>query len=80
MPLPEFKQLVDEAKAQIHEIGPGDLRDLQKSGTDFTLVDVREPEEVANGSIPGAAAIPRGTLENRIDQLTTDKDRKIVLY
>jgi len=80
MPLPEFKQLVDEAKAQIREIGPDELRHMQLSGEDFTLIDVREPDERAKGTIADAVAMPRGILEVNIDQITTDKDRKLVLY
>jgi rhodanese-related sulfurtransferase len=80
MALPEFKQLVDEARSQISEIGPNDLRRMQQSGEDFTLIDVREREEQAKGVIPGAVALPRGVLEVNIDKITTDKDRKLVLY
>jgi rhodanese-related sulfurtransferase len=80
MPLPEFKQIVDEAKRQIQEIGPGELLEMQQAGEDFTLIDVREPDEQAKGMIAGAVAMPRGILERDIDQITTDKDRKIVLY
>ena len=80
MPLPEFKQLVDEAKAQIEEITADDLKRMQLSGEDFTLIDVREREEHAKGSIPGATGLPRGVLEVSIDQITTDKNRHIVLY
>ena len=80
MPLPEFKQLVDEAKSQISEIGPDELRRMQQSGEDFTLVDVRERDEQARGIIPGAVSLPRGILEVNIDKITTDKNRKLVLY
>jgi rhodanese-related sulfurtransferase len=80
MPLPEFKQLVDEAKAQISEIGPDQLKHMQQAGEDFTLIDVRERDEQAKGTIPGAINMPRGILEVNIDQITTDKDRKLVLY
>jgi rhodanese-related sulfurtransferase len=80
MPLPEFKQLVDEAKSQISEIGPDELRHMQQSGEDFTLIDVRERDEQQKGTIPGAVSMPRGILEVNIDQITTDKDRKLVLY
>ena len=80
MPLPEFKQLVDDARSQISEIGPDELRRMQQSGEDFTLVDVRERDEQAKGTIPGAINLPRGILEVNIDKITTDKDRKLVLY
>ena len=80
MPLPEFKQLVEEARSQISEIGPDELRRMQQSGEDFTLVDVRERDEQAKGTIPGAINLPRGILEVNIDKITTDKDRKLVLY
>lgn len=80
MPLPEFKKLVDEAKSQVSEIGPDDLKHMLQSGEDFILIDVRERDEQAKGTIPGAVNMPRGILEVNIDQITTDKDRKLVLY
>ena len=78
--MPEFTQLVNEAKKEVQEIGPAELKQMQQSGEDFVLIDVRESEEVARGVIPGAVAIPRGVLEVRIDQVTTDKEKKMVLY
>ena len=80
MTLPEFKQLVDEAKSQIKEITADDVRRMQQSGEDFLLIDVRESEEHAKGTIPGAIKLPRGILEVNIDQITTDRGRKLVLY
>jgi rhodanese-related sulfurtransferase len=78
--MPEFKQLVSEAKKEIQEIGPEDLRHMQGADQDFVLVDVRDKEEAAKGMIPGAVHISRGMLEHDIDQVTTDKNKKIVLY
>jgi rhodanese-related sulfurtransferase len=80
MSLPEFKRLVDEAKSQIQEIGPGELKQMLGADEDFSLIDVREPDEHAKGTIAGAVPIPRGILEREIDKVTTDKSRKIVLY
>ncbi len=80
MPLPEFKKLVDEAKAQISEINADELQRMQHAGEDFLLIDVRERDEHAKGTIPGAIGLPRGILEVNIDQITTDKSRKLVLY
>lgn len=80
MTLPEFKVLVDEAKKEIKEIDAEELKRMQTSGEEFLLLDVREPDEHARGMIPGAAPIPRGMLEVNIDQITTDKEAKIVCY
>jgi rhodanese-related sulfurtransferase len=80
MVMPEFKNLVDEAKREIREISPEELKKMQSAGEDVTLIDVREREDNAKGAIPGAVNIPRGVLEYDIDQLTTDKDKKLVLY
>jgi rhodanese-related sulfurtransferase len=80
MALPEFKQLVDEIKKEIHEINVADLKLFKERNLDFALIDVREPEDWQKGTIPGAATIPRGVLELKIDQVTDDKDKKIILY
>ncbi len=79
MPLPEFKQLVDEIKKEIKEIDVAGLKALRKDPS-VAVVDVREPDDWKNGTIPGAATIPRGVLELNIDQVTADKDKKIVVY
>lgn len=80
MTLPEFKQIVDEARREIEEIDVDELKRMQRAGEDFVLIDVREPDEVAKGSIAGAAPIPRGKLELDVDQVTSDKNKKIVCY
>jgi len=49
------------------------------------LVDVREPEEYADGYIPGAVNVPRGVIELRIWGYVgfpdkTDMNKKMTLY
>jgi rhodanese-related sulfurtransferase len=80
MPLPEFAQICEEAKKQIQEIDIAGLKRMQQAGEDFELIDVREADEVQRGTIPGAKALARGILERDIDQITTDRNRKMVLY
>ncbi len=80
MPLPEFQQLCNEAKKEIKEIDVPTLKKMQQSGQDFDLIDVRETDEVQRGTIPRAIHLSRGVLERDIDKVTTDKERKLVLY
>lgn len=44
---------------------------------DGQLVDVREPDEVAGGTLPGARNIPLGELPDRLAEL--DPARRVVL-
>ncbi|MFN3256579.1 MAG: rhodanese-like domain-containing protein [Ilumatobacter sp.] len=41
------------------------------------FIDVREPYEVAEGTIPGAVNIPLGQVPGRLEEL--DRDRRVVL-
>ena len=41
------------------------------------LIDVREPDEVAGGTLPGAVNIPLGTIPERRAEI--DRDRPVVL-
>lgn len=80
MVIPEFKALVDEAKKEIQEINVDQLKSMQQGGEDFVLIDVRDKEDADKGTIPNAVNISRGMLEYKIDQVTTDKNKKLVLY
>lgn len=80
MPLPEYHQLVSEAKKEIKQIDAAELKRMQQTRDGFKLIDVREPDEVAHGAIAGAVTLPRGQLEHKIDTITSDKDAKIVCY
>jgi molybdopterin/thiamine biosynthesis adenylyltransferase/rhodanese-related sulfurtransferase len=46
----------------------------------FTLVDVREKDEVRQGYIPGAVHIPRGFLEMQAEQKLPSKSDEIIVY
>lgn len=46
-------------------------------GDDGQLIDVREPNEVAGGTLPGAVNIPLGDLPARAGEL--DASRRVVL-
>lgn len=68
-----------EKRIETTIIQPAERKNLLDSKScDFTVVDVRDPEEFAKGHIPGAVNIPVAVLASRSE--TLDKDKKIVIY
>lgn len=53
---------------------------IQKLDSDENVVilDVREPAEYTFGHIPGAVSIPLGELEDRMDEISKDKEIYVV--
>ena len=72
-----FRDILANARSQIREIGPAEA--ARRLG-EATFVDVREPDEYAQGAIPGAVHIPRGNLELAIEGRVQDKGRPLVVY
>lgn len=75
-----FNELIQRVKSEITETDPDSVRQLQQSGADVELIDVRERDEFVEGHIEGADFIPRGLLDLKIENAVPDKDRPIVLY
>jgi rhodanese-related sulfurtransferase len=68
-----YRELVDEAKSRIEEVGIDEVGDA-------TLVDLREDADWNQGHLPGALHVSRGVLESRADKLLPEKDAPLVLY
>lgn len=49
-------------------------------GRDFTLIDVREPDEYELAKIPAAKLIPMSQLRERLDELESLRDRHLVIH
>lgn len=75
-----FDQLIERVKKQIRETDVESVHSRIESADDFTLIDVRERDEFADGHLLGAELIPRGLLDLRIEAAIADKSRPIVLY
>jgi rhodanese-related sulfurtransferase len=75
--VPTPRDLLNAAKAEIHEIDP---HDVAARLSYYNLLDVREPEEFDQGALPGAVHIPRGNLEFSIESRLTDKNAPIAVY
>ena len=73
------------ARAVVENLRPADLAAEMEDG-DLVLVDVREPEEFASGTLEGAINVPRGVIEFAADpdwsahRAVLDPDRRVVVY
>jgi molybdopterin/thiamine biosynthesis adenylyltransferase len=68
---------LNQAKAEISEVEGPEVEALLGS---VTLLDVREPDEFDQGTIPGAVHLPRGHLEFQVEGKLPDKAAPVVVY
>jgi len=73
------QDLIDEAKQQIQELTPEQVRDMQARNEQAVYLDVREPNEWNLGRLPHAIHLPRGNLESKVEGLI-DRNQKVVIY
>ena len=69
-------RMLADLRERIPEVDPGEAETLLDFGA--ALVDVREPEEIAQGSPRGAHRLGRGYLELEIEDAIPDTDRTVL--
>jgi molybdopterin/thiamine biosynthesis adenylyltransferase/rhodanese-related sulfurtransferase len=75
---PSGAEFIRQIKTQIDEVDPSEVHEVLGNGA--VIVDVRETDEVSQGKIPGAAHVPRGHLESRIEGAAPDRSQRVILY
>lgn len=77
--------LLEEAKATVSEVDCQAAQQMLEGG-EWSVLDVREPEEFEGGHIPGAINVPRGYIEIKAerghpkhDPRITDRTKKWVI-
>jgi len=75
----QINAIIDAARAHVREVGPVSVAERL---AEYLVLDVREPQEVLYGYLPGAINIPRGTVEFRVtdDARFADPTRAILVY
>ena len=73
-----FRDLLGSAKAEIVEITTEEAAERISAG--HLVLDVREPDEYAEGALEGVIHIPRGHLEAQIENRIVDKTLPVVVY
>lgn len=61
-------------------ISPAELQGRLNSGDVPFMLDVREPEELDDGLIPGSVNIPMDELGQRLPELPTDRDIVVICH
>src|SRR2546425_5657674 len=74
-----YREIVEDARAAVTTTTPDNVKARLDQGEQLVLIDVREPEEWAQGIIPGAHTVPRGVLEGQVDA-QIPRETTVVLY
>ena len=77
-----YSDLFSEIRSNVKLISLEALKERieNRAQKPFTLVDVREKDEVRAGYIPGAVHVPRGFLEMQAEQKLPNKSDEIIVY
>jgi sulfur-carrier protein adenylyltransferase/sulfurtransferase len=76
--MPSYRDLLNQAKSEIREVDTEEADALRKQpGT--VVLDVREPDEVEQGAIPGSLHIARGNLESNVEPRVPDHDTPLLV-
>ncbi|HEX9466819.1 MAG TPA: molybdopterin-synthase adenylyltransferase MoeB [Acidimicrobiia bacterium] len=72
-----YRDLLKQAKQRIREVTAEEAETRLGAAT---FLDVREQDEVDQGTIPGSVFIPRGHLESQAETKLSDRDQPIVVF
>ena len=73
-----FREILVGVKSRIREVSTEEGERMRDDGAVF--LDVREPDEHEQGTIPGAIHIPRGHLEANVEARIPQRDARVVVY
>ena len=73
-----YNTLLQDVRSRVPRISLDEGRARLDRGVAF--LDIREPNETSQGTLPGAAVIARGMLEGAVENKFPDKSQEIVIY
>ena len=74
----KFQNMADAARARVEEVSPESVATLMAEGA--VALDIRDPDEHANGHIPGSINLSRGKLEMNVEGILPELDTTILCY
>ncbi len=74
------RKMVEIAQSTVASTPAKEVHDRINAGESLIVLDVREPDEWANGVIESATLLSRGRIEGRLEEMVPDKDAAIVIH
>ena len=74
------RKMVEIAQSTVPSVGAKEVYERVQSGEPVVILDVREPDEWANGIIESATLLARGRIEGRLEETVPDKDAAVVIH
>ena len=74
------RKMVEIAESAVSSVSANEVQDRINAGESLVILDVREPDEWADGHIEGATLLSRGRIESRLEDLIPDKNAAIVAH
>lgn len=74
-----YSDYLAATKRDIREMSVQELHDALAADPSLLVVDVREPNEHANGVIDGAKLIPRGFIESKLESVQADRSKRVAI-
>lgn len=71
---------VSSVQAVYVNINAQEAKEIMDSQTDYVILDVRTEEEFNEKHIPGAILIPDYEIEEKAEEILTDKDKLLLVY
>lgn len=68
------------AKTMYKQISQEEAKRIMDSEEEYIILDTREQEEYDESHIPGAILIPYTEIENKAEEMLTDKNAQILVY
>ena len=74
------RRMTEIAQAAVTSVSAQDVHARRNAGEQIIVLDVREPDEWAQGHIEGATLLARGRLEGRVEETIPDKNACIIAH